>query len=372
MRTAILLDRSGFDALLAALADRGYTVVGPTKGDHSIVYGPVAGADDLPAGWTMDHEAGSSRLHRREDEALFGYAVGQDSWKKYTFPPTTTLVEIRSVDGTPVFAAPEPEAPRYAFIGVRACELAALTIQDRVFLESGTVDRTYAARRAGSLVVAVNCAVAGGTCFCVSMGAGPRCESGFDLALTELIDGDAHEFVIEAGSETGTEILASLPGREAGPEDIKRVDAVVERTASQMGRKMETEGLRDVLLDNPESPVWDEIANLCLACANCTMVCPTCFCSTVRDEGELDGMVATRARLWDSCFTESFSGLHRVPVRASTRSRYRQWMTHKLATWHDQFGTSGCVGCGRCITWCPVGIDITMVVRDMRREGAVA
>jgi ferredoxin len=126
-----------------------------------------------------------------------------------------------------------------------------------------------------------------------------------------------------------------------------------------MGRQLDTGGIKDLLYDNFEHPRWDDVASRCLTCGNCTMVCPTCFCFSITEVTDLAGLQAEQQRSWDSCFTVEHSNLHGGPVRVSGRSRYRQWMTHKLATWIDQFGTSGCVGCGRCITWCPVGIDIT-------------
>jgi Fe-S-cluster-containing hydrogenase component 2 len=133
-----------------------------------------------------------------------------------------------------------------------------------------------------------------------------------------------------------------------------------------MGRSMDTTDIKELLYRNYDHPRWRNVASRCLTCANCTMVCPTCFCTTVEDVTDLTGNQAERWRKWDSCFTVDFSYIHGGSVRASPESRYRQWMTHKLATWIDQFGTSGCVGCGRCITWCPVAIDITEEVRAIR------
>jgi ferredoxin len=264
------------------------------------------------------------------------------------------------------FAAEDGAEPRYAIVGARSCELAAIAIQDRVFLDSPHPDRTYQTNRRDLFTVGVNCAVAGGTCFCVSMDTGPRCESGYDIVLTEIIEGDRHEFLLESGSEAGESILDRIPGRPADPADLTTVDTIVAATASSMGRSMQTEGIKELLYENLEHPRWDEVADRCLACTNCTLVCPTCFCSTTEDSVTLDGEEATRSRRWDSCFSLDFSGLHGVPVRASKKARYRQWMTHKLASWYDQFGSSGCVGCGRCISWCPVGIDITEEVAAIR------
>jgi ferredoxin len=350
MRTAHkeshLLERDALDELLGAIRRRGFRLVGPVLRDGAICYDDITSSADLPAGWTDEQDGGKYRVRRRDDDALFGYNVGPHSWKKYLFPPSARL------------SPPEPEpAEKFAFIGVRACELRAIAIQDRVFLEGRHPDPHYAARRDGAFIVAVNCGQAGGTCFCVSMDAGPRATSGFDLALTELVED--RQFVVETGTERGAEVIRDLGCRAASAAEGAAAEAVTERTAAAMGRAMPELDLRDLLYDNLDHPRWDDVAARCLSCGNCTMVCPTCFCFSVEDVSGLAGENPERHRSWDSCFTMDHSYLHGGAVRASARARYRQWMTHKLATWEDQFGTSGCVGCGRCITWCPVGIDIT-------------
>jgi ferredoxin len=262
------------------------------------------------------------------------------------------------------------EAPRYAFFGVRPCDVEAIAIQDKVFLGGEFVDATYRARRERALIVCVNCSEPGGTCFCASMDAGPRARRGFDLALTEIVDATRHEFVAEVGTERGGELLGRVGARRATEADRRASAAVSERAAQRMGRQLDTRGVHELLLRNGESPRWAEVARRCLACANCTMVCPTCFCTTVEDASDLAGAAAERWRKWDSCYSTEFSYLHGGSVRTSGRARYRHWLTHKLATWHDQFGTSGCVGCGRCITWCPVGIDLTEEVEAIRSAEA--
>jgi len=264
---------------------------------------------------------------------------------------------------------PEPAiAEPLAFIGVRACELKAIAIQDRVLMGGAYVDPHYQARREGAFLVALNCAVAGGTCFCASMDAGPEARAGYDLVLTELLDQGEHRFLIEAGSEAGEQLLGELPTQAASAEDISGARAVIARTAASMGRTMRSDDLHDLLLSNLEHPRWDDVAERCLSCGNCTMVCPTCFCTSVEDTNDLAGDAFGRSRRWDSCFTLDHSYVHGGSVRSSVRARYRQWMTHKLATWVDQFGESGCVGCGRCLTWCPVAIDITEEVAAIRKD----
>ncbi|HYM55895.1 MAG TPA: 4Fe-4S dicluster domain-containing protein [Solirubrobacteraceae bacterium] len=368
------VERDGLDELFAALHRRGYTIVGPTVREQAIVYEEIDSCAELPVGWTDEQEGGHYRLRRREDEALFGYNVGPHSWKRYQLPPEVRLWRARrGEDGalSRIEEAPR-EAPRYAFLGARSCELHAMGILDRVLLGGARVDPADRARREDVFVVAAQCTQAGNTCFCSSMGAGPTAESGFDIALTEVLEGGRHYFVLDVGSDRGADVLAELPHADAGADEQRAARAGHARAAAQMGRELDVTDIRDLLYRNYESPRWEEVAERCLSCGNCTMVCPTCFCTTVEDVTDLAGEEVERHQRWDSCFTVDYSHIHGGAVRGSTRSRYRQWMTHKLATWIDQFGSSGCVGCGRCITWCPVGIDITEEARAIRDGDAGA
>jgi ferredoxin len=357
----------GLEALVGALRGRGYRVVGPTRRDGAIVYEEIASAGELPTGWTEIQEAGTYRLERRADEARFGYPVGPHSWKRYLLPAKVRLLQARRRDGgvPELVEEPPPERP-YALLGVRSCDLHAIAVQDRVLLEGAYVERDYAGRREGAFLVAVNCGTAGGTCFCVSMGTGPRAESGYDLVLTELLDGE-HRFLVEAGSERGAEVFAELGGIEPTRADLDASAQVTRDAEAQMGRTVESSDLRDLLARNRNHPRFAATAERCLTCGNCTLVCPTCFCTSVDDVNVLaEEAVAERWRTWDSCFSVGYSHIHGGAVRPSSRARYRQWLTHKFGTWVDQFGTSGCVGCGRCITWCPVGIDVTEELAAIR------
>ncbi len=356
----LVIERDALAALFGAIRTRGYEIIGPTIREGAIVYDRLESADALPAGWTDVQNPGSYRLERRADEAVFGFAVGPHSPKKYLLKPTLRLWRAMADERGGVKVAAEHDTPpRLALIGLRSCELHAIAIQDRVMIGGQYVDPDYAARRENLLIVAVNCMVAGATCFCASMGTGPRAGSGYDLALTELIGGGAHQFLVEIGSQSGAALMESVPHRRAGEPQIAAAAEVSRRTAASMGRTLDTSGIKELLYANLEHSRWDDVASRCLACTNCTMVCPTCFCTTVEDRVDLAGASAERVRVWDSCYTMDFSHLHGGSVRSTIKSRYRQWLTHKLASWIDQFGTSGCVGCGRCITWCPVGIDIT-------------
>ncbi|TDV44131.1 4Fe-4S dicluster domain-containing protein [Actinophytocola oryzae] len=351
------VEHEDLDVVLRVLRDEGYTVVGPTVRGGAVVLAELGGADELPVGWGVETGPGRYRLVERTDGAAFAHSAGPLSWKSFLHParePIGTWDESGMV-----FRAEVGPAPRYAFLGVRPCDLAAMKVLDGVLALGAHPDPGYTARRDGVFVIAVNCTEPGGTCFCVSMGGGPRAGAGYDLALTERLDATGHRYVVEVGTEAGRRVLDRVPNRSASTAEVDAADADLADAAGRMGRAMPDVDLRRLLADSRESPHWDDVASRCLSCANCTMVCPTCFCTTTEDVTDLTGDHAERMSRWDSCFNPDFSYLHGGAVRSGTAGRYRQWISHKLSTWHDQFGMSGCVGCGRCVTWCPAGIDIT-------------
>lgn len=355
-----VLPVEALDALIAAMARSGYVVIGPTVRDGAIVFDEIRAAHELPIGRTDVQEAGSYRLVQRDDDARFGFAAGPHSARRYLQPPRETVVHIRVVDGNLEVEEPAAAPVRHAFLGLRACDVAAMAVQDRVLTGGAHPDPGYVQRRDDAFVVVVQCSDPAATCFCASTGTGPGATSGFDLALTELVGND-HRFLVEVGSERGATLLAELRDHTASARsaDVEAATAVVERSAALMGRTLDPEAARAALVQHPEHPRWDEVALRCLSCTNCTLVCPTCFCTSMEDRSSLEGDRSERVRRWESCFSLDHSHLHGAgPVRADVRSRYRQWLTHKLSTWWDQFDTSGCVGCGRCITWCPAGIDL--------------
>jgi ferredoxin len=304
--------------------------------------------------------------------------VGAHSWKNVLFPSEQLLwAGHRAADDGFVLenvtegAEPGPYGePPYALLGVRSCDLHAIAIHDRVLRDRAVRDEHYRRAREATFVIGVGCSDPAGTCFCVSMGTGPRPVDGFDLALTEIETGPHHRLLVEVGSSRGLDVLEALPHTPAADADLSAARRVTDRAAAHMGRQLDTEGIKDLLYGAVESPRWDEVAARCLSCGNCTAVCPTCFCTSVEEHTDLTGEAASRTRVWDSCFSGEYSQLHGGSVRASIGSRYRQWATHKLGSWIDQFGTSGCVGCGRCVTWCPAAIDLTAEVAALRAEAA--
>lgn len=368
IRETAILESTHFQKLLDGLIKRGYQVVGPTLGEDAIVYDELKSVTDLPIGYTDEQEGGKYRIKKQNDKAFFNHTVGPHSWKKFLFPSELRMWKAKRNGNTFRFLTDNEKIKKFAFIGVRSCDIHAIFIQDKVFTGGKFADPHYKLRREGIFILAVNCGKAGGTCFCASMNAGPKVSSDFDLALTEILKNDRHYFIVEIGTELGAGILHEIPYKIANDEEKYAADIVVKKTAEQICKSMDTANIKDLLYKNYEHPRWDDAAKRCLTCANCTMVCPTCFCTTVEDVTDLTGEHAERWRKWDSCFTMDFSYIHGGSIRSSAKSRYRQWMTHKLATWIDQFGTSGCVGCGRCITWCPVAIDITEEVSAIRES----
>lgn len=362
----VILPKPALQRVFENLRGSGFQLIGPTVRDGALILDTIRNISELPIGWMLDQSAGSSRLSRTHSTDYFGCPVGSHSWKRYLFPPHCDLLTAhRNGEGWSFEPVPD-DAPPFAFIGVRPCDLQAISIQDDLFVNGNVGDPRYAHRRGRVFILAANCNVAAETCFCTSMKSGPRAHSGFDLALTELSD----SFVMEIGSEAGSNVLAEVDWQPAGAFDLGRVTQITQRTERQIQRQVTTSDLPQVLYDRIDHPYWDAIGTRCLACANCTLVCPTCFCSTVEDRSDLTGQRTTRTRLWDSCFILDFSHVNGGNSRPAIKSRFRQWMTHKLASWIDQFGRSGCVGCGRCIAWCPVGIDITEELSKLRSLGA--
>ncbi len=360
----VTLPKPALRQIFENLGRAGFTLVGPRVRDGAIVLEEIERPEDLPLGWTDEQGPGSYRLRSGGDSQYFDYNCGPQSWKKLLNPPRQALLSAAKVNGAWEFRPAARDTCRYAFIGVRACELHAIGIQDRVFAGGDWQDPLYAERRRRLFILAVNCSRAAPTCFCTSMQTGPRVSGAFDLALTETAD----HFVADVGSEAGSQILQDTRWEPASAFDLQQAAAVSERAEQQVRKKLETGDLPKLLYDNLDHPRWEEVAARCLSCGNCTMVCPTCFCSTVEDSSDLRGETAERVRVWDSCFVQDFSHVHGGNVRPTTRARYRQWLTHKFASWIGQFGTSGCVGCGRCITWCPVGIDVTEEIEAIRKK----
>ena len=362
----VILPKPLLQQVLDNLRQAGFQLIGPTVRDGAVVLSEIKNISDLPVGWALQQKPGSSRLKKTHATDYFACTVGPHSWKQYLYPPRFDFLYAHRKNGGWVFEPPKDDSPPFAFVGVRSCDLHAIAMQDEVFV-SGTIrEPHYAHRRERAFILAVNCNNAASTCFCTSMKTGPRARSGFDLAVTELPE----SFVLEIGSEAGSGALDKVDWQPASAFDQGRVTQIIQRTEQQIQKQINISELPQILYERIDHPYWDEIATHCLSCANCSLVCPTCFCSTVEDRIDLSGRNTKRTRVWDSCFILDFSHVHGGNIRPTIKARYRQWMTHKFGAWIDQFGRPGCVGCGRCIAWCPVGIDITEELSTLCSLGA--
>lgn len=364
------LSQVQLQSLFDLLTQKGYELYGPVWREHAVMYERITSVGDLPAGIYDEQSPGSYRFEQRNDGRLFAHTTSPDSWKRFLFPKEDVLYSVEQQDGDLIFKTATLKPVKKAFIGIRSCDLHAIAIQDRVFLEGEFVDDHYASRRSDLLFVAVNCTRAVDTCFCASLDCGPAVSNGYDIALTEIpADAEAWEFTAQADSEAGCKLLSDLQAPEATAAQVAAAKAGVEGAAAQ-SKSLPVENLKQTIYDNfSHDEFWAELGQRCLHCANCTLVCPTCFCSSVEEQTDLSGDTHERVRHWDSCFNSSHSYIAGGSIREEPSGRYRQWFSHKLASWQDQFDTLGCSGCGRCITWCPVGIDITQEAHNLQKLG---
>lgn len=357
------LARKDLQLLLDALHAAGYSCIGPQVDGNNLCYKPISNITQLPYNQQDKQAPGNYKIIANDQQRYFAWANGSEAIKPLTFASRELLWQVkRQDDGKLEFIPVIPDSQPVAILGVKACDLAALHLQDQHFAFNTYVDHYYNARRRPLFLLAVDCSHPADTCFCAATGDGPNARSGFDVALTELDDG----FLLRSKSKKGADIVQKLPTKDPTTYQLSQAEKQQQQAISQQQRTLgKTSNLESKLFMNLEHPRWEEIATRCLACGNCTSVCPTCFCHNEVEDADLDGSQSKHYRQWDSCFTLAHSYMHSLVLRDKISYRYRQWLTHKFGSWHEQYGRSGCVGCGRCITWCPVGIDVTVELQHV-------
>ena len=354
--------KGSLNGLILNLQRQGFTVVGPSLAEGVVRLKELKGAGDLASG-VVDIQGPGSYVLGGESASVFASVNGPDSPKMYLHPGEVELSRLvdkgSGVEPVSVFRSDK----KYAFFGIRPCDLRGVEVMDRTMLMPGFEDPIYSALRHDSIFIVANCTRAGENCFCASMGTGPAAESGYDVALTELPQKLLYDI-----PERSMGLFQGIELRLATEEELHEGEEMVRRTRERMGRTISAKDPARRMYAALDSRVWEKAAERCLACANCTMVCPTCFCNTIVDRTDLRDASVSRVRVWDSCLSKDFVYSAGGNPRQDRISRYRQFVMHKFAYWPDEFGTYGCVGCGRCITWCPVGIDITDTVNGVLKD----
>jgi len=354
------LASENLQCLIDAVVVAGYRLLAPSVSQSAVVYKEISHVEDLAKSYSDAQSPGQYRLEKAAHQRYFFWTNTVQSIKPLLFRPRELLWQVGEKDGQIEFSDIgniQSERP-IAVLGPRACDLAALKLQDQHFLASPQCDPFYAHRRHRLFIIAVECAQSAATCFCASTGDGPEIREDADIILNELDS----EFLLRPRSAAGEQLLKGLTLEPAGRILIHQAQEQTQYAKAQQQRKMPTSLSFDEFA--PDNPAWEWVKNHCLSCGNCTSVCPTCFCHNEYDESDIIGKQSKHFRQWSSCFTQEHSYMHGITIRNDTVLRYKQWISHKLVHWQLQYGRSGCVGCGRCITWCPVGIDITTIANN--------
>ncbi|HUI22887.1 MAG TPA: 4Fe-4S dicluster domain-containing protein [Nitrososphaerales archaeon] len=358
--------KGSITGLFRNLQNLGYTVVGPSLSEGVVRLRELTGPADLAAG-VVDVQAPGRYSLGKEAPLVFSSVNGPDSPKRYLHPADVELSRLIDGGGCIESVSGFHSNRKYAFFGIRPCDLRAVGVMDRTMLMPGFEDRVYSALRNGAIFIVVNCTRAGENCFCASMGTGPGAESGYDVSITEL-----PEVLLVDVPKRSASLFQGIELKPATKAELRAGEEMVQRARDQMGRRIAEQDPSKQMYAAMDSPAWGRVAERCLSCGNCTMVCPTCFCNTVIDRNDLRDGSVSRVRVWDSCLSKDFVYSAGGNPRLQRMSRYRQFVMHKFAYWPDEFGTYGCVGCGRCITWCPVGIDIAETVNSVLRDQLAA
>ncbi len=338
----LVVSKKTFLSWLDFITDR-FSLIGPVKEDGQAEFREVSSSSELSLDYnTTMLSPGKVYLYKpRED--LFRFSVGKS-------------IEILEA---------EADQRKRVIVGVHSCDTNAILYLDKTFLGAFR-DPLYETRRNNTMIISLNCESVTGNCFCSSMGTGPflRAGNGCDMLLTDL----GENYLVEIKTDRAKAVFNVDDIRLAG-EDAFRLKEENEKAVLRKFRKtIRLDGLDSVLRSRPDHPVWRKTAeDRCLSCTNCVMVCPTCFCYDVIDEISMDRKSVRRLRQWDACQDAKFAEVHGGNFRARRTARLRQFVTHKLDQTF-QYGVYGTVGCGRCITWCPTGIDLTEMAKEVQRS----
>jgi ferredoxin len=327
---SLVLLREDLSRWLASLAER-HTLVAPVVMGDMLRFWPVS----------------------RTEDVVLTYANTTLSPKEWLFPCSHVVFTVENHEGE-MTITPQTMEREMVIFGVRPCDAQGFTLYDLPMLQE-PADDFYRERRDKTVVVGLACTVSCTECFCTSTGTGPHDPSNVDVMLTEVPEG----YVVQAVTERGEKLLASA--------SLKEMD--VELPLPPEVPEVPTDGIVAAMRRVFDDRYWGRLADRCIHCDICSYVCPACYCFDMRDYKE-KGKIC-RVRSWDSCQAPGFTKLaggH--DPRADKGARMRQRFAHKLLYFPEEFdGVLGCTGCGRCVRFCPVNIDIREVITDVKRIG---
>ncbi len=326
-----MVSRSDLAKLITGAHSAGYKVFAPAKREGKVYLEEIGDADRLE----LDH------------------VVTVNGVKDILLPRCEALAEFR-LDDVSVEPVEDPPARRVLF-ATRPCDAASLVILDAILLDP-VRDARYARNRDETVIVTVACSRADDACFCTSMGYGPHDETGSDVILLPA----GGSFIVRALTGKGKVFLGEVGVEaDAGGEPDSPPQPV---------RKVTTDGLKEWLDENFESERWESASVNCISCGTCYYLCPTCHCFDITDEAGVSK--GRRYRIWDCCSFSDFTRMAGHQPRVGRHARYRQRIMHKFKYTVDNVNLTACVGDGRCIRHCPVGVDIGEILEYLPAGGA--
>ncbi len=297
-------------------------------------------------------------------EPLVNYSNTRNAPKNFFFPKTETMMRYMRTERGVELSGEEEGAQEAVLFGVRPCDARSFILLDKVFDQEKYKDSYYIDKREKTTIISLACIHPPySTCFCTSVGGHPMSEEGSDVLLTDMGDNYLAEFITPKGEKL-LEKIGDLPAADDSADEKKK--ELSESAEKEIKSHIPGKEIKPWLDNNFEHPFWDTIHQSCLACGTCTYLCPTCHCFDISDE--VKGSDGKRIRTWDSCmywlFTQETSGHN---PRTSQKQRWRQRLMHKFKYFVDNFDEIACVGCGRCVRYCPVNIDIRKIVTDISK-----
>ena len=299
----------------------------------------------------------------RPDEVDFSSSNTQKPAKEVFFPQSETMFRYEKTGKQHQVTSTEEVERKRVILGARPCDIQAVSLIDQVFSGKEYTDVYYVNKRKATTIIGMACDHPLSTCFCSSMKGGPFHREGSDLFLIDL--GEA--FLVELLTEKGKTFQKNKFLKEALAKDINSAKEVEEKATPKTDGSLPVAGIEKRLDQMLESPFWERVQEKCIGCRICTYLCPTCHCFDIVDEALTNK--GQRVRNWDSClsslYSQETSGHN---PRPTNRERTRQRIMHKFNYFPKNFDQIACVGCGRCIIYCPVNFDIRQTIKEIQKD----